>query len=310
MAGTEAPALGIDIGGTKMALAVVDRAGRILASEQMPTEAGRGFPRAVERLVAAARGLASRAGIEPADLAGVGIGCTGPLDTARGLINNPWTLEGWNGCDIVTPLRSALALPVRLENDADAAALGEWLAGAGRGAGRLVLLTFGTGIGGGIIIDGQIYRGAGGEHPEIGHVRADPDGPDCYCGTRGCLESVAAGPGITAAARAIGLADAREAFARAAAGDGQARAVIGRAVRATAVVVWQIAHLFLPDRILLGGGIMDEHFELFRAEAASAIASATMIPRDRVTIARAALGNAAGVVGAAALAWLEPGQPG
>ena len=300
-------ALGIDIGGTKMAVAIVERGGRIIASDQLPTEAGRGFPRAVERLVDASRGLAFRAGIAVADLAGAGIGCTGPLDPRRGTINNPWTLEGWNNVDIVTPLRAALGLEVRLENDADAAALGESMAGAGRGADRVVMLTFGTGIGGGIVLDGRIYRGVGGEHPELGHMHADPAGPACYCGISGCLESVAAGPAINAAARAIGLADGREAFALAAAGDERASGVIGRAVSATARVVWEIVHSFLPGRIIFGGGMMDEHFDVFAPEAARKIAAATLVPKERVTIARAALGNAAGVVGAAALAWQEPG---
>jgi glucokinase len=299
-------ALGIDIGGTKMALAVVERGGRVLATDQIPTEAARGFARAVDRLVETARKLARRAGVDFSELAGAGIGCTGPLDTARGTINNPWTLEGWSDCDIVSPLRSALGVAVRLENDADAAALGEWAAGAGRGSRRLVMLTFGTGIGGGIIIDGRIYRGAAGEHPELGHLHADPEGPACYCGTRGCLESVAAGPAIAAAARAIGLADGKEAFTRAAAGDAGAAAVIGRAARATATAVWEIVHAFLPDRILFGGGMMDEHFDAFAPEARARIAAATMFPRARVTIEKASLGSAAGVVGAAFLAWSEP----
>ena len=301
--------LGIDIGGTKTAVAVVDRAGRILATDQFPTEAGKGFDRAVGRMADVSRGLSMRAGLSVSDLAGMGIGCTGPLDTEKGTINNPWTLEGWNDCDIVTPLRAALGLPVRLENDADAAALGEYAAGAGRGARRVVMLTFGTGIGGGVILDGLIYRGAGGAHPELGHMNAETGGPACYCGTRGCLESIAAGPAISAAAQAAGMADAREAFSRAAAGDPAAASIIGRAVRAAAAVTWDIAHTFLPGRIILGGGIMDEHFEVFAPQARKALEAATMVPREAVTIVRAALGNAAGVVGAAALAWQPPLSP-
>jgi glucokinase len=303
-------ALGIDIGGTKTAVAVVDRAGRIVATEQFPTEAGRGFQRAVQRMADVSRGLAMRAGIAVSDLAGAGIGCTGPLDTERGTINNPWTLEGWNDCDIVTPLHAALGLPVRLENDADAAALGEYAAGAGRGARRVVMLTFGTGIGGGVILDGSIYRGAAGAHPELGHMHAETGGPACYCGTGGCLESIAAGPAIAAAAQAAGMTDAREAFSRAAAGDAAAAAVIGRAVRATAAVIWDIAHTFLPERVILGGGIMDEHFEVFAPAAREMLGAATMFPKGAVTLVRAELGNAAGVVGAAALAWPPPGGQG
>jgi glucokinase len=198
---------------------------------------------------------------------------------------------------------------VRLENDADAAALGEYAAGAGRGAHSMVMLTFGTGIGGGVILDGPIYRGAAGAHPELGHMHAETGGPACYCGAHGCLESIAAGPAISAAAQAAGMADAREAFSRAAARDPAAAAVIGRAVRAAAAVIWDIAHTFLPERVILGGGIMEEHFDVFAPEARKRLEAAAMVPKGAVTVVRAALGNAAGVVGAAALAWQPPVTP-
>ncbi len=147
-----ARAVGIDIGGTKMAVAVVDGAGAIRARVTLPTEAELGFARAVERLTGAIETVCTRAGWRPADLRGVGLGCAGPVDPARGLINNPYTLGGWDRCDIVTPLRARFGAPVRLENDADAAAVGECFAGAGRGFDPVVMLTLGTGVGGAAIV--------------------------------------------------------------------------------------------------------------------------------------------------------------
>ena len=182
-------AIGIDIGGTKMALGIVDGSGIVRVQAVLPTEAEAGFDRAVTRLGDAIEALCGEAGARTRALAGIGIGCAGPLDTGRGLINNPYTLAGWDKCDIVTPLRARFGVRVRLENDADAAAMGECFAGAGRGFDPIVMLTLGTGVGGAAIVGGEVYRGANGEHPELGHVIVSDDGPPCYCGCRGCLES-------------------------------------------------------------------------------------------------------------------------
>lgn len=295
-------AVGIDIGGTKMAVAAVDASGAILARAVVPTEAERGFSRAVDRLADAVRQVLAPSGAADRRLAGIGVGCAGPLDPARGLINNPYTLAGWTGCDIVTPLRERFGVAAWIENDADMAALGECFVGAGRGADPVVMLTFGTGIGGGAIVGCEIYRGVGGEHPELGHVPALPDGPACYCGTRGCLEAVASGTAIGKAGQAAGFADARAVFAAAKAGDAAARRVVDRALQGTVTAVWAFLHTFLPRRLILGGGVMDDHFDLFAAALRPALAATTMTPRGAVEVVRAALGNDAGLVGAAAMA--------
>jgi glucokinase len=300
-------ALGIDIGGTKMALGLVDQAGRIVASQVIATEAERGFERAVSRIIETGKMLTARYGIAASELAGVGIGCTGPVDPRRGTIDNPYTLEGWDNCDIVSPLRDALGLEVRLENDADAAAVGEWVAGAGRGIDRLVMLTFGTGIGGAVLLGGQIYRGCDGAHPEPGHLPVDASGPKCYCGINGCIESIAAGPAIHQAARDAGLIDARDAFTRASAGDARAAGVIERVQRAVGVLVCQMLHTFLPERILFGGGLMEEHYAVLTRDVRKIIAAATMVPAGKVGFAPAMLGNSAGMIGAAALVWQRAG---
>jgi glucokinase len=294
-------AIGIDIGGTKMAVAAVDGDGVMRARQSLPTEAEQGFERAVSRLGDAIDALCVEAGWHPGDLGGIGIGCAGPVDPARGLINNPYTLTGWDRCDIVTPLRARFGVPVRLENDADAAAVGECFTGAGRGFDPVVMLTLGTGVGGAAIVRGEIYRGVGGEHPELGHLIVATDGPACYCGARGCLESLASGTAMAAFGRPVGFADARAVFAAARAGQAMAQAILDRALVAAGVAAWTICHTFLPQRLVLGGGMAEEHFDLFAAAMTARLAGATQFTRSGVGIVRAELGNRAGVVGAAAL---------
>jgi len=296
-------AIGIDIGGTKMAVAAADASGRLLARATLATEAEQGFARAVGRLAGTIESVLRQAGRESAELAGIGIGCAGPVDPPRGLINNPYTLTGWDRCDIVTPLRERFGMPVHLENDADAAALGECSVGAGCGVDPVVMLTFGTGVGGAVIRRGAVYRGVNGEHPELGHLAVRPDGPACYCGTRGCLESLASGTAIALAGRTAGLADSRAVFAAARQGSEAARRIVEGALDAAATAAWTICHTFLPARLILGGGIMDEHFDLFARRIHERLGPATQFSRGAVTVVRAALGNDAGLIGAASLAF-------
>lgn len=299
------PAIGVDIGGTKMAVAAVDRQGTILSQTTLPTEASLGFDRAVGRLIEAIRTVATEAGGSPDHLHGIGIGCAGPVDPAHGLINNPYTLTGWDRCDIVSPLHTRFGVPVWLENDADAALLGECFAGAGRGLDPVVLLTFGTGIGGAAMVRGALYRGANGEHPELGHIPVLPDGPVCYCGHRGCFESLASGTALADAGREHGWEDARAVFAAAEGGTAAAQAIVDRALKAAALAAWTFFHTFLPQRLLLGGGMMVAHYDRFAAAMNRRLAPATQFTRSAVSIARAQLGNDAGVVGAAARVWRQ-----
>ncbi len=300
-------ALGIDIGGTKIAVAAVDDSGSIAHQVAIPTEAEQGFDRGVRRIIDAAELVLSRAGWDRAQLCGVGIGCTGPVSPRDGMINNPYTLPTWDRCPIVARLTEEFQLPVYLENDADAAALGECFAGAARGRNQVVMLTLGTGVGGSAILHGQVYRGTQGEHPELGHIPIDPHGPPCYCGTSGCLESICCGTAITVAGQQAGFADSRAVFA-AAAGDAPeakalATAILERARRALGTATWTLLHTFMPEVIVLGGGIIDEHYEWFAAPVVEQIARATMVPAGGTCVTRAHLGNDAGLVGAASLAF-------
>jgi glucokinase len=292
---------GIDIGGTKIAVGLVDAGGSILAQRAFPTEAAAGFDRAVGRIRQAIDDCLAEASLARDVLWGIGIGCAGPVNPKRGTIDNPYTLPTWDGVDIVTPLTQEFGRPVVLENDADAAAVGEAAVGAGEGRRRIVMLTYGTGIGSGVILDGAIYRGAADVHPELGHLPIDPAGPECYCGTRGCFEAIASGTALSAAGTAAGFDGARGVFAAAAQGDAAAAAIVERAVAATFTAIWTIQHTFVPDRIILGGGIIDEHFERFAAAARRAVDTATLNPKGSTDVVQARLGNRAGIVGAAML---------
>ena len=292
-------AVGIDIGGTKIAVATVSAADGIVREATIPTDSELGIASGVSRIAETLRRLLDQSGWSARDLRGIGIGCAGPVDRQRGTILNPHTLPGWEDGDIVSPLREAFGCPVRLENDADMALLGECHAGAGRGFDPVVMLTIGTGIGGAALVGGQILRGAAGEHPEMGHVPVDPRGPRCYCGENGCFESLASGSALAAAAAAHGLGDARRLFARAREREPAAEGILRDALSAMARATWTIAHTLLPERLILGGGLMDEHYDTFAAAAADAIAQAVLVPRKRMSVARASLGNRAGILGAA-----------
>jgi glucokinase len=299
-------AIGVDIGGTKTVVAAVDCSGRVLAQAVFETRSNRGFIAGLAELVETIGRVLTEANWSQETLCGIGIGCTGPVNPLRGTIHNPYTLPGWDDADIVTPLRQAFGVPVCIENDADAAAVGEFHFGAGRHANPLVMVTLGTGVGGALLVDGQIHRGVNGEHAELGHVPVLPDGPACYCGTKGCWESLASGTAIAAAGKPFGFRDSRAVF-DAAPVDPRAAAIIERAVNATATATWTLLHTFLPHRILLGGGLGEAHFDSFAAAMRRQVSRATQIPKDSVEILKAQLGNDAGVIGAACLA-LQPGH--
>jgi glucokinase len=256
----------------------------------------------LKRIVAAIHQVTTHVRWRQEELCGIGIGCAGPVNPKRGTIHNPYTLPGWDDCDIITPLNKAFGVPVYLENDADAAVLGEAFVGAARDCGDVVMLTFGTGIGTGILVDRHIYRGVQDEHPEMGHIPVESDGPDCYCGRKGCFESIASGSAIAEAGRAHNFRDSHHVFEAAGQGDPAGQKMVYRALRATATATWTILHTFLPQRIILGGGIIDDHYELFAVPIREAIAAATMVPRQHITVEKAQLGNDAGLVGAASLA--------
>ncbi|HJB93747.1 MAG TPA: ROK family protein [Candidatus Borkfalkia stercoripullorum] len=194
---------GMDIGGTKCAsiLAEVTKESvRFLNRTEFPT--GGGWKNVLERLAADLEKNAEKAGIPISDLAAVGISCGGPLDAERGLILSPPNLPGWDEVPVCAFFRSRWGIPARLMNDADACAVAEWKYGAGRGLSHVIFLTFGTGMGAGLILNGKLYEGACSSAGEIGHVRIGGDGPVGY-GKRGSFEGYCSGSGIARLARIL-----------------------------------------------------------------------------------------------------------
>jgi glucokinase len=186
--------LGFDIGGTKLAVALGDETGRIAARRRRPI-ATSGDPRAdVNAMLRDAHELLAEAGVAASALRGVGVAAPGPIDFERGVVESPPNLPGWGSVPLRDWLASAFDAPVHVENDANAAALAEWRFGAGRGARHLVYLTMSTGVGGGLVLDGQLYRGTGGAG-EAGHMPVEwgNDAALCGCGRRGCLEAYVGG---------------------------------------------------------------------------------------------------------------------
>jgi glucokinase len=294
-------AIGIDIGGTKTAIGIVDPQGTILAQTAFPTESSLGIPNACERIHQGISKLMDELNLPISEMAGIGMGCPGPMNRETGEILNPHTLPGWENLSLTQTLQSRINLPIALENDADAALLGECFAGAATDYQHVVMLTFGTGVGGAALTEGRILRGIDGEHPEIGLIPVLPDEATDYSGVPGSLESIASGTGITKAGLLQGFADCPSVFAAAKSGDIKAAEIIRKATRAITLGCLTIAHTLCPERIVLGGGLMDDHYETIASPIQNAIDQATLLPPKRIKLAKAKLGNLAGIVGAASL---------
>lgn len=273
--------LGVDIGGTKVAVALVE-GGDILAEERIPTT---DFDETVLLIVSVIEKL--RRG----DTIGVGIGSTGPLDGARETVLNDDTLTGWKGRNLVQAIRDATGMKTVMENDADAALVGEVLYGAGRRDEVTAMLTFGTGVGGAVWTGHGLYRGAYNEHPEIGHMVVSGHQEPCYCGAPGCLESIACGPVLHRLAERNGFRDADD-FVR----NGytaEVRLAIDNAL-------WSIAHTFRPAAVIVGGGVMEAHYDRLIGRGQITPEEAPMLLRP-MRVVPANLQNRAGVIGASCL---------
>ena len=289
-------AIGVDLGGTHVRVGAFDSAGQLLSQNEASIASigpDKGLS-LIEQLIH--ERLDS---INSPILLGIGIGATGPVDAVHGVINNPYTLEGWSNVPIVERLTKTFNVPVRLENDADAAALGEYWQGAGREAKRLYAVTVGTGVGTSLIVDGQIYRGLDGAHPEGGHQLIDPNGPECYCGHRGCWESLISGSAISSQARGASNMDARSIAEAARTGEPAALAIMQKAARDFSLGIVNIISFFVPDVLVLSGGVM-KSADLFLPTLEETLQTPNpMVPFDRVHILPAQLGYYAGLYGGA-----------
>ena len=308
--------VGIDLGGTIVRAGAFNAQGSLLAVRETPIEAARGPEHGLRKIQGLIEQVWVRSAATP--LIGIGIGSTGPLDPIKGIINNPFTLPTWENVPVVEWMQGAFNVPVTLENDADVAALGEYWRGAGQSSRRLYAVTVGTGVGTSLIIDGQIYRGLGGSHPEGGHTILDPSGPLCYCGAHGCWESLCSGPAIARQAKDADLSgsqllkmakgnrekiDAHMIAETARTGDALSRSIMERAAHYFSLGIINVIINFVPEVIVLSGGVM-KSADLFLPHLQEVIrAHSTMIPADRVRILPAQLGYHAGLYGAAYTIW-------
>ena len=307
--------IGIDLGGTNIAVGIVNERHEIVAHTSVPTMAHRA-PRAVIRDMGdAVRAALDQAGLTVGDCASIGVGSPGTCDSERGVVVRAYNL-GWHEVPVCAMLAERFGIPARLSNDANCAALAETVAGAAIGCRNMVLITLGTGVGGGIIIDGKIYAGMRSAGAELGHTVLVLDGEPCTCGRRGCWEAYASATALIrqtgqaarnhpesalAAVRAEEITG-RTVFDAADRGDAVAQAVIGRYCEYVAAGLTDLVNALAPEMILLGGGISRQGERLL-GPIREYVATHCFGQRQGAipVIAEARLGNEAGIIGAAAL---------
>lgn len=302
-------AIGIDVGGTAIKAGVVSEAGQILARESLETRTGEGPDAIIQQLA----GLANRLRCEGV-VSAIGVGMPGTLDAKRGIVHAAPNLPGWVEYPLVQNLTAAMGLPAFLENDANCAALGEYARGAGSGMQHMVLLTLGTGVGGGIILHGRLWRGADGSAGEWGHVIVQSGGRRCNCGQLGCLEAYASAsntalrafeavqsgrPTLLTRAYRDGAIESQDIVEAAQAGDELASEIWTETCHYLAVACINIQHSVNPQRIVLGGGMSKAGSFLLEGVQAEVLRIGSRIVGRLPEVRLATLGNDAGFVGAA-----------
>jgi len=295
----------VDIGGTKISAGAVTESGTILGRRECATAPAEGFRAAMRRTAEMLRAVSAQVG---AGYAGIGVACPGPLDPYAGIVGDVGTLPGWQGGSIVAELSGEFGVPVVVENDADAAALAEANWGAAKGSRRFIYVTISTGIGAGIILSGELYRGVDGAHPEIGHQVLDASGPLCYCHARGCWECLASGPAMTAWVREqnpdAGELTAAQICELARGGDELALRAVEREGYYIGLGLANLITIFTPDAIALGGGVM-KSADLFLDRIREVIRDiCTQVPAGKTLVTLASLGPDTGLAGAAR-AWID-----
>lgn len=317
--------LGVDVGGTTIAAGAVTAGGEVILEQRVPTR-DRGPGRAVETVSALIDAIRSEAAHLGHALAAIGVGVPGPVDTVAGRIGEPVPhVPELAGRPLAAELAAKHALPVFVDNDVNALALGEWMFGAGRGARSLVVLASGTGFGAGIVLDGRLVRGVAGFGGELGHAPVKFDGPPCWCGGRGCLAVYASGRGIAEAARARVAAHPEAPLLAAAGGDplaitaplvfraareGEpvASSVVDEACRALGAMLGTVVNGLNPEVVVITGGVAASLQPLetrilkaageYAFHRALALTRVAIVPGDKRTSMR----------GAAALAMYETRQ--
>lgn len=305
--------IGVDLGGTKIYTAISNELGEIINEEVVPTEANKGPEQIIDKIINSIKNVSKN--IEMEQIKAIGIGSPGPLDVKNGLIVSPPNLPIRN-FNVVDAIKKEFGLPTFLDNDANAATLGEYIFGAGKGTENMVYITASTGVGGGAILNGKIYRGSTSNALEVGHTTISRNGRLCGCGNHGCVESMSSGIYIEKMAKDFvdkkettlnhyETITAKEVFLEASKGDQVANYILSETLSYLGMAVANCANIFDPDKIVIGGGITkggDIVFEKINEEMKNRCLGPI---RDNCKIEKAQLGEKAGVIGAIALALVE-----
>jgi glucokinase len=303
--------IGVDLGGTNMRTALLRPDGTMLDKRKEGTHAADGWRQVVSRLAENIEWLQKTAIAKGLTLAAAGVGAPGVIKMDKGIVVKSPNFPDWNNLPLKDELEKAVHIPVFIENDANAAALGEQWLGAGRGINSMIHLTLGTGVGGGIVLNNQIWQGADGMAGEIGHMTLIPDGRRCGCGNTGCLEMYASARGIMQSYRetleAAGTTPSEEItseqiYQAARIGDAVARQVMREMGRMLGIGIANLINIFNPQMIVLGGGVKDAWPLFIDAVHEEIMRRAFQVPAERTKIVPSLLGDDAGMVGAAAVA--------
>jgi len=317
----ELPVLAIDLGGTKIAAALIAPDNRVMYKVHSPTLVSEGLQPVINRIFSTIDRLLSQGSTSTAQLYGIAIAAAGAIDTSKGLVTSSPNLPGWLDVPLRDMVSQRYGVNTCLLNDASAAALAEHRLGAGKGTSNLIYITVSTGVGGGIIINGELYSGASGCAGEIGHMTIDVNGPECGCGNRGCLEVLASGKAIAAEAKRrikegeksrltdivsgdLEAITAEKIALAAQDGDRLALEVISRAASYLGAGMVNLVNIFNPEMIIVGGGLSKMGDLLLKPAREIVRERAFPLCTGAVRIATAGLGDDGGVLGAAIYARL------
>ncbi len=300
--------IGVDLGGTNLRTALLSVDGDILHKRKQATNASDGWKKVVARLVdniTQQREIAVQRGLH---VLAVGVGAPGVIRMDKGIVVKSPNFPDWNNLPLRDELEQALRIPVVIENDANAAALGEQWRGAGRGINSMILLTLGTGVGAGIVLDNKIWQGADGMAGEVGHMTLVPDGRRCGCGNTGCLEMYASARGIVQSYReasgTVGTTasevTSEQIYQAARNGEPVARRVMKDMGSMLGIGIANLINIFNPHMIVIGGGVKDAWDLFIGATHEEIMKRAFQVPAERTDIVPSLLGDDAGMIGAAA----------
>ena len=303
--------VGVDLGGTNLRCAVIDDANQVLARVEGPTQAGEGSRAVTDRIVAGILKAVATSGLSLADIAAAGIGVPGPLNQKTGVVYSAPNMPGWENVPLAEMVARQTGITTFIENDANCAGWGEYVAGAGRNCRHMMMVTLGTGVGGAIVIDGKLHVGRDGAAGELGHVCIVDGGRQCGCGARGCVEAYASAPSVvrrfvdymdegwrSPLSRKRDSLTCQDIFEAAADADPLSLKVVQETGHYLGIMASDVAELLNPERCVVSGGMIQAGAMLFDAIRSTCL-NRNQHPGRTMEILPAELGGNAGLIGAA-----------